>query len=409
MRKVEERSENTDHAVRKRVMFVELNTDGTVGGSYFSLLYLVCNLDKSLFEPIVVFAQSNWLIAQFHEAGIHVKSLVPRTPLKTRWSIIRPLVRLTNFSVAKFRQLTSTIHFVKLLKAERVDLLHLNESVENGYEWLIASKIVGIPCVTHQRGYIRKPSVIRRWWSRRFVSVICISESVHDNLKELRFGGRHLETIHNGLDPAAISLSAASRAVREELGIRPDERIIGMVGNVQRWKGQDVVINAVHKIAAEFPDLVCMLVGDVSPSVREDIQYGSEIRDLIRRLGLEDRVRLVGHKKNVADYVFNCDLLIHASVSPEPFGRVLLEAMAQRKSIIACRAGGAKEIVVHGETGLLYRPGDADELAHCIARLYADEQLRTSFGAAGYKRLTEHFSIESNVAATMVIYNKILS
>src|SRR5436190_22300259 len=154
---------------------------------------------------------------------------------------------------------------------------------------------------------------------------------------------------------------------------------------------------------------MCIFVGAASPTVPEDISFDSELQRLIHRYGLDRRVVMTGYKDNVADYVNVCELLIHASVAPEPFGRVLLEAMAQSKPVIACRAGGVEEIVIHGQTGLLYEPGNPHELARCIAVLYGDAALRRSLGLAGYHRLEEKFSIERNVRATMALYESILS
>src|SRR5213078_2903424 len=82
---------------RRRVLFVELNTDGTVGGSYFSLLYLTINLDRERFEPIVFFAQPNSLMSRFKQGGIEVHALAPYVPLKSRRILFRPIVRLANF------------------------------------------------------------------------------------------------------------------------------------------------------------------------------------------------------------------------------------------------------------------------------------------------------------------------
>lgn len=395
-------------AVEKaRVLLVELNTDGTIGGSYFSMLYLAINLDRDRFEPIVYFSQPNGLMSKFQQANVAVHALTPRVPAKTNRALFRPFVRLGNFIAAKANLVRSVFRYRKILKSHKINLLHLNNSVEDGYAWLIAAKIIGIRCITHQRGFIRNSSSVSRWWARRFDAVICISDSVHENLERLGFGGQFVVRVHNGLDPNAIKVSVTSAAIRAELGIDRSQRVIGMVGNIQRWKGQDIVIRAISQLAAACPDLVCILVGAVSPTVPEDIVFGAELRSAISRLGLEKRVLMVGYRSNVADYINVCDILIHASVTPEPFGRVLLEAMAQSKPVIACKAGGASEIIVHGQTGMLYEPGDSDELARCIASLYADTVLCKALGVAGYSRLEADFSIEQNVRATMSIYDSV--
>jgi hypothetical protein len=125
-------------------------------------------------------------------------------------------------------------------------------------------------------------------------------------------------------------------------------------------------------------------------------------------MGLSDRVFLTGYRANVADYVNALDVVIHASILPEPFGRVVLEGMALRKPVIGTRAGGVPDIIEDGTTGLLYTPGDDAALADCIARLVEDAKLRGSMGEAGYDRLVERFSVRRNVESTQQLYVSVM-
>jgi glycosyltransferase involved in cell wall biosynthesis len=103
-----------------------------------------------------------------------------------------------------------------------------------------------------------------------------------------------------------------------------------------------------------------------------------------------------------------CDVVVHASVLAEPFGRVVVEAMLASRPVVATRTGGVPEVVTDGETGLLVPPGDVQALRHALERLLADSGLRERLGRAGRMRIREHFSWERAVAETVLAYENAL-
>jgi glycosyltransferase involved in cell wall biosynthesis len=389
-------------------MYVELNLDGTIGGSYFSLLYLAGGVDRQRFEPIVVFASPNELVDTYRAAGIDTRVLQPRKALKSDSLLAKPFLKLLNFVGAKVHSVRQIFQYRALLRDECIDLLHMNNSIGFGVEWLTAAALAGVPCMTHQRGLMAPISPFASLLARRYSAVICISSVVRRTVEATGFSHLKSTTIHNGLDPGKVEVTRAVDDVRSELGIAPSARIVGMVGNIQRWKGQDVVVRAIAKLKHTHPDIVCLLVGAVSQRVPDDMQFDQEIRQLIADAGLERHIILTGYRRDVPNYLNAMEMLIHASVLPEPFGRVLIEGMAQKKPVVAPRSGGAEEIVAHGETGLLYKPSDSDDLAIAIADLYNNEARRVAMGNAGYERLLAHFSIRKNVEATQQLYRSVL-
>lgn len=133
------------------------------------------------------------------------------------------------------------------------------------------------------------------------------------------------------------------------------------------------------------------------------------MRSLTSQLGLDDRVLFVGYRDNPADYMRLADVVLHASVLPEPFGRVALEAMACRRPFIGSEAGGIPEIVEAGSTGYTFPPGDAGRLAEAINWLLDHPHEAARMGERGYARLVERFPIAANVRSTENIYEQILS
>jgi glycosyltransferase involved in cell wall biosynthesis len=220
----------------------------------------------------------------------------------------------------------------------------------------------------------------------------------------LGISARRIVRIHNGLDISRFRVDVDAKQILAELNVREADFVIGIVGNIKIWKGQETVVRATALLKERFPTLKCLLVGGVAEG---DEEYFRSVQRLIQDCGIGDRVILTQYQSNVANFINVMDVVIHASVDPEPFGRVFLEAMALKKAVIGTNIGAAPEIVLHGRTGLLVPPGDAETLAAAITELLEDERRRHDWGEAGYARLLKHFGIAENVAATEALYSSI--
>ncbi len=392
---------DTDKA-RQRVLYVEGNDDGTIGGSYFSLLFLVSGLDRTRFTPIVVFATENTLLPRFHAAGARTLIVPVGVRARAAGRLGRLFTRAVNHCLT---YLVMPRRLARILRSEKIDLVHLNNSIRGNHAWMLAARLAGVPCITHERA-LRRGFVARdRRLARDLGAVICISSAVRENFVAYGLGELPLVTIFNGLDPAQMKCTRAAADVRAEIGVAPDSRLIGIVGNIKPWKGQEVVIRAVGLLRDEFPDLACVLIGDTSPNAAA---YREQMLALTRELGIEKRVHITGFRNDVPDYINALDIQVHASIDPEPFGRVLLEAMALSKPLVASNGGAAPEIVKHEQTGLLFEPGNPTALAAALRTLLADRPRAAAMGAAGHARLLADFSIHRNIELTQQIYERLL-
>jgi glycosyltransferase involved in cell wall biosynthesis/O-antigen/teichoic acid export membrane protein len=386
-----------------RILYVEGNEDGTIGGSYLSLLFLVSGLDRTRFEPLVLFARENSLIPRFHQRNVRTMVRPPARSVRWRGRVGRSCGKAINFATAVIWQ---PLRLALLLRREQVALVHLNNTVRRNHPWMIAAWLARVPCITHERGINDEFSQTDHILSRRLRAVICISKAVEDNFVARGLGELNLLTIHNGLDPAEMRVTRDANELRTELGVSSTARLIGLVGNIKPWKGQELVIYAMEQLRDEFPDVVCLLIGDTSDDATD---YRREIEQLIDRRGLNHRVLITGFRSDVANYVNLLDIQVHASVSPEPFGRVLLEGMALCKPLVASNAGGVPEIVIDGTTGLLFEPKNVDALAGCLRQLLRDPARARMFGKAGRRRLETDFSVTSNVTRTQDLYSTLLA
>jgi glycosyltransferase involved in cell wall biosynthesis len=176
-------------------------------------------------------------------------------------------------------------------------------------------------------------------------------------------GGNVAKTglVYNGIDVPSAGSSPSERAsaVRHELNLG-DSPLVGMFSRLAPWKGQHVLLRALP----ELPGVHALVVGDAL--FRGDHEYATALQDLACELGVDDRVHFLGFRTDVFSLMQSVDVVVHASTSPEPFGRVLVEAQLAETPVIATAAGGALEIIRDGETGWLIPPEDSGALARAV-------------------------------------------
>ena len=181
---------------------------------------------------------------------------------------------------------------------------------------------------------------------------------------------------------------------RELLGVGHDEIVLGIVGRLQPWKGQQVLLEAMPAILERFPSAVAVIVGGVLGGLSAG--FDLELHALADRLGIAGSVRFLGQRDDVADLLPGFDRFIQASYG-EPFGLVTLEAMAAGLPVIATAAGGTLEIITDGVDGLLTPVGDARKLAETVVGSLEDPDRAARIAAAGRSRVFEHFGADRYV------------
>jgi glycosyltransferase involved in cell wall biosynthesis len=201
-------------------------------------------------------------------------------------------------------------------------------------------------------------------------------------------------TVLLGIDANAFAVEDAGRGaeIRERLGVSKDAIVVGSFSRLSPWKGQHVLIQAI----AKTPKFHALIVGS---ELFGESAYVQSLRDLVRELGVEQRVHFYGFTQNVVQPMAACDIIVHTSTAPEPFGRVLVEAMLAKRPLVATRAGGPLEIIEDGHTGILVPLNDSDALAEVLMRLAADPHLRRRLALEGYRRAESVFSLAAMLDA----------
>ncbi|MCC6235885.1 MAG: glycosyltransferase family 4 protein [Verrucomicrobiales bacterium] len=179
--------------------------------------------------------------------------------------------------------------------------------------------------------------------------------------------------------------------LRSRFAMAEDEPLVGIVGRFTPWKGQAFFLELARAWCAREPKGRFALIGH---AFNEDQPYEAQLRRFVDQHRLRERVHFVPFQRAITDALSDLDLLVHASLKPEPFGRVLIEAMAVGVPVIAARAGGVPEIVAHELNGMLATPGDLPAYSAALGRLIQDSEFRHRMAEAGRRTVVERFSLE---------------
>ena len=221
-----------------------------------------------------------------------------------------------------------------------------------------------------------------------------------------------VEVLHNPVDLRVWDPDRLERgAARERLGEQLARRLLlGVVAQLSPWKGQDTAIEALRLVCEEGRDAQLLLIGSakfVARATRFDNEaYLAHLRQLVADAGLEDRVSWLGEREDVPELMRALDVLLLPSWE-EPFGRAVIEAMALGVPVLATDVGGPGEIISDGRDGFLLPPRRPREWAGAIARLADDPQRAAAIARAGRRTVEERFTLDSHVAATLALYDRL--
>lgn len=265
----------------------------------------------------------------------------------------------------------------------RPDLLctHLSSATWWGS---LAARSRGVPCVSMVHGFTGA-----RWY-RRADRLVCVSRAVAEDMVGQGISAGRVSVVHNGIDPQPY-LSAEPA----DLPVPPGVFVVGTVAHLSPKKGFAELLRA----AARVPGAHFVIAGD--GPMRPELARAAQAE-------LKGRLHLLGWREDVPALMRRIDAYCLPS-RREPFGLVLVEAMAAGRPVVAFRSGGAPEVVVDGETGLLAAPGDADALAACIQRLAGDPQLRRRLGDAGRSRALSHFTLDRQAARLLDEFRSVVA
>jgi glycosyltransferase involved in cell wall biosynthesis len=214
------------------------------------------------------------------------------------------------------------------------------------------------------------------------------------------------EFVCNGLDVSQKPLPdpAAIQHIRTDFfKVQPGELVIALVGRINSWKGQPLLLDAFQSIADKYKNTKLVFIGSAPPNQEF---FETNLKAKILDFKLNDRVLIIPFQENIWQFWDAVDIAVVPSTEPEPFGMVAIEAMLSKKPVVAANHGGLTETVVHNHNGLLFEPNSAKALAEALEVLILDTKKRNVFGENGYHRTIEHFSLEKHTEQFETIFEK---
>jgi glycosyltransferase involved in cell wall biosynthesis len=402
--------------MRKKIRIFFIDNTFTFGGAINSLNSLVKTLDKEIFEPILLSGQPvKFLDEKFiNITTYHYKHKLPWIHNRIYVKIsslpffsIRFLLKILNATRFLywfiFVTLPEAFFYLKIGRKHNVNLIHLNNILGSQLAGIIASKLLGIPCIAHLRDF-EEVHPVTRFYARLIDHHVAISEAVRENLLNLGVNDGRISVIHNGVDLAEFSDMLDYEYLFQEFGIAPSQHRYGIFGRIVDWKGIREFILAAKIIAVDFPTAKAVIVGGESDSEKIFLR---DMRKLVSDLDLDSKIIFTGYRPDVPALMKFMDVVVHASTRPEPFGRVVIEGMAMKKPVVATRGGGPLEIVIDEETGFLVEMGDSGSLAHSVITLLRQPDLRLKMGLAGRERVEQCFSTQRNAGKMGEIYERL--
>lgn len=281
----------------------------------------------------------------------------------------------------------------------------------NGLKAHVAAALIkpsGVRLVWHLHDYVRSRPVSMRLLRPlvgRTDAIVANSDSVLSDARAALGPSAPLTRIYNAVDGLRFSPDGPRLPLAERSGLPSDEGLvrIGLVATFARWKGHEVFLDAIARLAGRFPIRAYVIGGAVYETAGSQWSR-QELDTMVKQRGLSAIVGLTGHTDDVPAALRSLDIVVHASTEPEPFGMVIAEGMAAQRAVVAACGGGAAELFDDGATALGYAPGDGEALAGRLAELIQDRARRDRLASSARHAALDRFSPERMAASFREVY-----
>lgn len=371
------------------VFFIHHSTQ--MGGAEHSLLLLANGLGERNWRVVILLPDRGPLYAELSESI--EKELLPILRLKRRKSWVSSLRYFSAW-------IRSGLKIRRLTRRHQAALIHANCTTAFLYAFPKYFR-KRLPLVWHVRDFI-PPSLPTGRLISNASRIICTSTCMADQAA-LR-NAPQMRRIPNPI-PIPDDLPPRNSAWLEGLDLPADAFLVAQVGQLIPGKRVECLIGVAELLAPKHPNAHFLIVGEDLFGDFPD--YRRKLEEQIAGAGLADRFRFVPWQEDMTDCYAAIDVLFHPALE-EPFGRVLAEAMAFEKPVVAVAKAGPAEIVVDGETGFLAVQGEVAEMAGVLGRLLADGELRRVMGVAGRRRAEEMYGLERHLERMEGLYGEIL-
>lgn len=372
-----------------------------MGGGEYSILNLLKKINREKFQIIMVFNRRGKFPEKVEEIGIETFYL----PFVS--------IELKKFLLPKyfFKNISAAIKLYKYLKIEQVNIVHITD-VLSLLLFAIPARLLRIKVVysvIFQYEFLRL--IIFNLLSVLFVDKILTNSQFIKNYLEnnTMMLSNKLENVYNGIDLNQFWLeeNKNENLFRKEINADAEKILIGMAGRFDVWKGHRVFLEATEILIKKNKNLIFVIVGSLLnekelPSIKK---YYASILEYHRNMKNKERILFLQHRDDIHEVMRGLDILILPSYN-EPFGLVVLEAMASGAIVIASDSGGPLEIIEHGKDGFFFKTGNVNSLVETI-NLVIELKDKEKIRASAYQKITRKYSLENYTAHMESIYNEI--
>ena len=360
---------------KKTILYLS-HCGSSIGGGEKQLAYLVANIDRSRYRPLVVCPDDGVFVE--HLSGADIPTVVLELP---PWRKARSLI--TRDSAAR--------KLVALAKTYNVHLVHTSDSWFNPYLWSVKNRLK-IPAVSHVRNLLTLRQV-QKYRFDRMDSIIAISEQSKTPLIQAGIDARKIDVVRNCVDlsvfqPAPVNAPSA-------------EYVVGIVGRIEPFKRQKAFVEIASKVTTRCKKVKFHIIG-AALDTPEHRAYEQEVRQLVAKRHLQESVHFAGHRTDMPKAMQELDLLVTLSA-----GSVIAEAMAVGKPVIGTPIGSTPDMILHGVTGYIIPLEPIDEIASQIIELVNTPTQSLSMGQQARIHAETAFSVEAHVQNVQNIYEKL--
>ena len=381
---------------KKKIVFLEEGRG--IGGAETALMGLLRYLDKSGFEPLVILSCKSVFYTVLREENPEIRTVFLKTPsfMSTSWEVGNrripnpfavfynlPLIIIKAFKVSSY------------LNGKGISTIQTNDMYAHIYGGIVG-KIINTPF---------------NWWvqdipskffllglGRFFLNflglllpqkIIAISQAVKSSFSPLLSTKISLVTL--GIDPERLESTGKEGKLKKKMGFSDSDIIVGMASRLVPWKGHEIFLESVSLLSKRNTNLKFLIVGGTTFG---RANYLDRLKKISAKLGIAEKVVFTDFVYKVADMLSVIDILVHASIRPEPFGLDIVEAMFLGKVVVASDTGAPREIIDDDKDGILFKPADTVALAEILQRLLDLPQKCIELGENAKIKAKEKFTAE---------------
>lgn len=378
------------------IKVLHIHTLPVISGSGINTFLSMQGMDRNLYEVELACAPGGRLIPLVQENHMNVRSFK---------NMVQPLHPL--------KDTLTLLDLTAFFKRNFYHVVHTHNS-KAGFLGRLAAKLAGVPVIVHtvhgfafhdkeplwRQVLFRNLERLGAHWCDKmiFISQPLIEWALKDHI----VGEEKIAKIYSGiqLDQFCPVKSEEKNKIRNKWNLKQKDHVIGIVSKLWEGKGHGVLIEAFKLLKEKITDAKLVIVG-------EGHLY-DELFRMVDTNGLRESVLFTGFQMDVSEIIATFDVAVLPSFF-EGMGRVILEAMAMERPVVASRVGGIPDLIEQDVNGLLVRPGDVKELADALEKLLNDKRLARKMGREGRKRIKEQFSAHVMVQSIEKVYRELLS